>query len=206
MKMEFITEWITQIVIFILLATIIDLLIPNIGMKKYIKLVIGLILILILLSPIFSLFQLDIENTLKHAYSKVFEQDESLEKVNDAIEMQKSEIEMTHDAYILEEMVVQLKTLANESLNEHHQAEVSDIEFVFDDDTAMSYEGLEEVIVYLQKSTDGEGGIQTVEEVVIGTANKEDNTKDDDEIISQLRESWELTDKKITVYWEGGAS
>lgn len=205
MNMEFITEWIAQIVIFILLATIIDLLIPNIGMKKYIKLVIGLILILILLAPIFALFQLDIENALKHTYSTVFEQDGSLEKVNDAIEMQKSEIEMTHDAYILEEMVVQLKTLANEPLNKHHQAEISDIEFVFHDDTAMSYEGLEEVIVYLQKSTDGEGGIQTVEEVVIGTADKE-NTKDDDEIISQLRESWELTDKKITVYWEGGAS
>ncbi|WP_405101248.1 stage III sporulation protein AF [Oceanobacillus sp. FSL H7-0719] len=203
--MEFITDWIAQIIIFILLATIIDLLIPNIGMKKYIKLVIGLILILILLAPIFALFQLDIESALKHTYSTVFEQEGSLEKVNDAIEMQKSEIEMTHDAYILEEMVVQLKSLANESLNEHHQAEISNIEFVFNDDTAMSYEGLEEVIVYLQESTAEEGGIRTVEEVVIGASDKE-KIKDDDEIINQLRESWELTDKKITVYWEGGAS
>lgn len=205
MRMEFITDWIAQIIIFILLATIIDLLIPNIGMKKYIKLVIGLILILILLAPIFALFQLDIESALKHTYSTVFEQEGSLEKVNDAIEMQKSEIEMTHDAYILEEMVVQLKSLANESLNEHHQAEISNIEFVFNDDTAMSYEGLEEVIVYLQESTAEEGGIRTVEEVVIGASDKE-KIKDDDEIINQLRESWELTDKKITVYWEGGAS
>ena len=205
MRMEFITDWIAQIIIFILLATIIDLLIPNIGMKKYIKLVIGLILILILLAPIFALFKLDIESALKHTYSTVFEQEGSLEKVNDAIEMQKSEIEMTHDAYILEEMVVQLKSLANESLNEHHQAEISNIEFVFNDDTAMSYEGLEEVIVYLQESTAEEGGIRTVEEVVIGASDKE-KIKDDDEIINQLRESWELTDKKITVYWEGGTS
>ena len=204
--MEFLTEWITQIIIFILLATIIDLLIPNLATKKYIKLVVGLILILILLTPIFTLFKLDIEGALNQTYSELFEQEGTNDIVKDSIEMQKNEIELTQDAYILEEMVVQLKTLANESLREHHQAEITDIFFEFHDQSPLSYEGLEEVIVYLQKVGDEEGTIQTVEEVVINTDAEEEAADDNESIIQLLRESWELTDKKITVHWEGGTS
>ena len=204
--MELITEWITQIIIFILLATIIDLLIPNLATKKYIKLVVGLILILILLTPIFTLFKLDIEGALNQTYSELFEQEGTNDIVKDSIEMQKNEIELTQDAYILEEMVVQLKTLANESLREHHQAEITEIFFEFHDQSTLSYEGLEEVIVYLQKATAEEGTIQTVEEVVINTGVEEEAADDNESIIQLLRESWELTDKKITVHWEGGTS
>lgn len=204
--MEFLTEWITQIIIFILLATIIDLLIPNLATKKYIKLVVGLILILILLTPIFTLFKLDIEGALNQTYSELFEQEGTNDIVKDSIEMQKNEIELTQDAYILEEMVVQLKTLANESLREHHQAEITEIFFEFHDQSPLSYEGLEEVIVYLQKAVVEEGTIQTVEDVVINTGVEEEAADDNDSIIQLLRESWELTDKKITVHWEGGTS
>jgi len=204
--MEFLTEWITQIIIFILLATIIDLLIPNLATKKYIKLVVGLILILILLTPIFTLFKLDIEGALNQTYSELFEQEGTNDIVKDSIEMQKNEIELTQDAYILEEMVVQLKTLANESLREHHQAEITEIFFEFHDQSPLSYEGLEEVIVYLQKATVEEGTIQTVEDVVINTGVEEEAVDDNESIIQLLRESWELTDKKITVHWEGGTS
>lgn len=203
--MEFLTEWIAQIIIFILLATIIDLLIPNLGMIKYIKLVIGLILILILLSPVFTLFKLDIEGALKQTYSEVFEYEGTVDKVKDSIEMQKNEIELTHDAYILEEMVVQLKSLVDDSLRKNHQAEIADISFVFQEGASLSYEGLEEVIVYLKKSTDREGEIQTVEEVVIHTGGEKE-IEDDEAIIKLLRETWELEDKIITVYWEGGTS
>lgn len=205
MMMEFIADWITQIIIFILLATIIDLLIPNLTMNKYIKLVIGLILILILLTPIFALFKLDVEGLLKQSYTALFEQDTVMEEVKDSIELQKTEIEQLHGAYILEEMAVQLKSLANEDLMQQHQAKITEIYFAFHDEEPISYESLEEVIVYLEPAADKEGEIQTVEEVVINGRPKQ-LEENDEAIIQQLREQWELTEKKITVYWEGGTS
>ena len=42
--MEFIKEWVTNIILFILLATVIDMLLPNSKFQKYTKMVTGLLL------------------------------------------------------------------------------------------------------------------------------------------------------------------
>lgn len=203
--MEFISEWITQIIIFILLATIIDLLIPKLTMHKYIKLVIGLILIIILLTPIFTLFKVDVEGQLLKSYETIFNDIETMDGTKKSMESQKDEIESLHDAYILEEMAVQLMSLVNEDLVEEHDAIISEIYFTFHDDGIMSYENLEEVIVYLHTATNKEGEIQVVDEIVIDT--RADVLEgNDEEIIQMLRDKWELTEKDISVYWEGGTS
>ena len=56
--MSFLTSWISNIIIFILLATVIDMLLPNSSLQKYAKMVIGLLLIAIIITPILSLFQI----------------------------------------------------------------------------------------------------------------------------------------------------
>src|SRR5699024_4851760 len=91
--MDMLIQWVTQIVIFILLATIIDLLIPAHSMKKYVKFVVGLILILIVMQPIFYLFQTDIKQALEASVKDYLFDDQATEDMNDLIEMQKSELE-----------------------------------------------------------------------------------------------------------------
>lgn len=203
--MEFISAWITQIILFIIVATIIDLMVPDLSMKKYIKLVLGLVLILLLLQPIFSLFQLDFEAAIGDAYTTVFETDSEIERMKNSIEMQKNEIESTYDAYILEEMAVQLKSLTDEALLEEFQVQITAIDFVFEDEEEKTYEGLVEVIVYLEPSVAGYGQVEPIEEIIIG-AETEDVETDDEAIITLLRDTWELKDKQITVIWEGGTS
>lgn len=203
--MEFISAWITQIILFIIVATIIDLMVPDLSMKKYIKLVLGLVLILLLLQPIFSLFQLDFEAAIEDAYTTFFETDSEIERMENSIEMQKNEIESTYDAYILEEMAVQLKSLTDEALLEEFQVQITAIDFVFEDEEEKTYEGLVEVIVYLEPSVAGYGQVEPIEEIIIG-AETEDVETDDEAIITLLRDTWELRDKQITVIWEGGTS
>lgn len=204
-RMEFISAWITQIILFIIVATIIDLMVPDLSMKKYIKLVLGLVLILLLLQPIFSLFQLDFEAAIEDAYTTFFETDSEIERMENSIEMQKNEIESTYDAYILEEMAVQLKSLTDEALLEEFQVQITAIDFVFEDEEEKTYEGLVEVIVYLEPSVAGYGQVEPIEEIIIG-AETEDVETDDEAIITLLRDTWELKDKQITVIWEGGTS
>ena len=55
--MSFLSSWISNIIIFILLATVIDMLLPSSSFQKYTKMVIGLLLIAIIITPILNLFQ-----------------------------------------------------------------------------------------------------------------------------------------------------
>lgn len=87
--MDVIIQWVTQIILFVILAAIIDLLIPVDAMKKYVKLAVGLILILILLKPVFYLFDADIEQAVETSIDQLdqaYTQDENIEN---QIEFQK---------------------------------------------------------------------------------------------------------------------
>ncbi|MFC2948205.1 stage III sporulation protein AF [Virgibacillus sediminis] len=208
--MEILFEWVTQIILFLLLAAVVDLLIPANNMKKYIKLAVGLILILLLLQPVFYLFNVDMEQQIKAAFSQIDEGGGKEDSMKNLIDLQKKEIQASQDAYILEQMAVQLKNLAKDPLMEEHQAEIMDISFSFSQGEEYSFESLEEVIVYLQEHGEGEGAVDVVEEVVIDTEEqesaKEEQNNRDEGVILLLREVWELYNKEITVIWEGGTT
>src|SRR5690625_3760538 len=105
--MELFIEWITQIIIFLLLASFVDFLLPDTNIKKYSKLVIGLILILIFLKPLFSLLTIDMKTSLEQSFIKIYDEseEESFEKM---MKIEKEDIQASKDAYILEEMGRQL--------------------------------------------------------------------------------------------------
>ncbi|MFT9848052.1 stage III sporulation protein AF [Aneurinibacillus sp. REN35] len=52
--------WLKKIILLVLLATFLDLLLPNGAYSKYVKLVMGLLILLALLSPVLDLFRKDI--------------------------------------------------------------------------------------------------------------------------------------------------
>jgi stage III sporulation protein AF len=54
--MEALTGWLTQIVLVVLLATFIDLMLPNRTMQRYVKLVVSLFILMTILSPVLQLF------------------------------------------------------------------------------------------------------------------------------------------------------
>ncbi|WP_164668647.1 stage III sporulation protein AF [Virgibacillus doumboii] len=205
--MEFVIQWVTQIIIFLLLASVVDLLIPATAMKKYVKLVVGLILILIFLKPVFTLFDTDVQQALETSFSQINNQNSESEQVGNLIKKQKSEIQDSQNAYILEQTVVQLKDLAKTPLKENFQAEISDIKFLFSSESEPSFKNLKEIIVFLQESETGVGSIDTVEDVVVNTDKPfQDESEIDKEGIKQLlQDIWEINNKKLTVKWEGGS-
>src|SRR5690625_7672006 len=91
-------------------------------MKKYVKLVIWLIMILIFLKPVFYLFDINIQQSLETSISQLYEEEMGEENIENLTKMQKKEIQASQDAYILEEMAVQLKKLAENPLLENYQS------------------------------------------------------------------------------------
>ncbi|WP_246001092.1 stage III sporulation protein AF [Oceanobacillus piezotolerans] len=205
--LELIIQWVTQIIIFVILATILDLIIPSSAMKKYIQLVVGLILILILLNPIFYILNIDIDRALNSSFQQLNQIKSTEGSVENLIELQKKEIQTTQDAYILEQMAVPLIDLAKEPLIEGHNLEITNLDFQFSTNQQFTYEDLQEVIVTVKNYEKGEGEMGVVEDVVINTNEPiENEDRHEDEVKSLLTELWGLEDKEITIYWEGGSS
>ena len=207
--MDALVEWISQIIIFMLLATIVELLIPNTSMKKYIKLVVALILILVFLKPVFYLFDINVKETLTDSYERLENYNSNDEEMKSLIEFQKNEIQDKQYAYIEEQMAVQLIDLAKDPLLESYQAVITDMEISIAAEKVPDYEDLEEVIVYIKHADDSEEDANIVDEVVIDTdiPKRTKDGPDVEKIEGLLQDIWEVENKEIiTVIWKGGTS
>jgi stage III sporulation protein AF len=204
--MDFIKEWITNIIIFILLATVLDMLLPNSSFQKYTKIVTGLILIAIILSPVMKLFTSDFETAIASMAKFNSQEDEN---IKNSIEFKKKEIQASQHAYILETMAVQLKTAAEEELMDQQGMEIANIELeVNDQDQRPFPENLEYVIVHVKKAEDEGETVAVVREVEIDTnapLPSKQTSQNTDQISSLLSEKWNVPEKSIQIMIEGGS-
>ncbi|MGM0900027.1 MAG: stage III sporulation protein AF [Bacillota bacterium] len=204
--MDFLTEWITNIIIFILLATVIDMLLPNSSLQKYVKVVISLLLISIILSPIMKIFSSDFESAIASISNFNSEVDE--EKMENLIELQKKEIQASQHAYILEQTAVQLKLDAEEELMEQYGMEIAEIQVEAEEmDENLSPESLQSITVQIAKQGDKEDAVAVVKEIKIDTAEplpSEPNSQNTEEINAFLAEKWNVPKASIEIVIEGG--
>src|SRR5699024_10049258 len=119
-------------------------------------------------------------------------------------EFQKREIQASTDAYILEQMSTQLVNLAQEQLLEAFHAEIVDIQFQFLTEDEITYDDLEEIIVFLRPGNDQEHVVTMIDEVIILGDDPIEKPYEDDGIKDLLRNLWELEDIKLSIKWEGG--
>ncbi|MYL33517.1 stage III sporulation protein AF [Pontibacillus yanchengensis] len=207
--MEFITEWVTQIILFLLLAFITDLILPTSSLRKYIKLVVGLLLILVFLQPVFQLFEVDV-NRLFSQEMKNWENQSEVENMENLIDIKKKEIQASQRAYILEQMAVQLENSAKEELMDEHEVEILNFSFQFsEDEQDLNLESLEQltVVVSDKKSEKHQDEVGDVEDIEINFANqtkKESNSNQSDTVKKFLSTVWQIPIDKINIQWEGG--
>ena len=196
--------WARQMILFILLAMIIELLLPNSSMKKYINMVVGLLLITIFLQPLFHLFQVDVETLLNKALPSLSITEEQ-ENMKNSIELKKNEIQDAQAAYVVEEMAVQMKEQAEEELGEAYGVSISDITLEFQGDE-IDAEAIEVVNVIVTNQKVGQNHQGPIKEVVIDLDKqpKSEEAAKTSEMKAYLSEVWQLDDERIVILWEGG--
>jgi len=202
--MDFIKEWVTNIILFILLATVIDMLLPNSTFQKYAKMVAGLLLLTVILTPIFKLVSNDFEDILISAT----ENNRVEEKMNNSMEMQKKEIQASLDEYTLNKMAVQLKQDANEELIAEYGMEIETIQLSIDNEKDVGFpENLNQLNIKLKKSEGSDGIVEVVNMVEIETQQTlptKEEPIDTASIVSFLSEKWDVRDNIIAITYEGG--
>jgi stage III sporulation protein AF len=205
--MDFIKEWITNIILFVLLATVIDMLLPNSSMQKYTKMVTGLLLIAVILTPVLKLVSQDFEEAI--ASVPVFEASEE-KNIENSIELKKKEIQALNHAYILEEMAVQVKKDVEEELMDKYQLEITKIEFVTDEYDQRAFpDNLDKVMVAVKQKeeTQAADAVEVVKQVEINAQEalpSNSHSNEADKIAAILADRLEVNEKMIEVVVEGG--
>jgi stage III sporulation protein AF len=204
--MSFLTEWIANIILFIMLAVILDLLLPNSAMQKYAKMVISLLLIVIILSPIFKLLSADINTLVSDVQMESPAKEEEIKKM---IDLQKKEIQASNDAYILENMAVQLKSQAKEELVKSYDVTIKQISLSVAEPFEEIQNSLQGIEVTLEAEEAGSEAVETIQPVVLGAeetaeTQKENQIRRASEIKAYLASIWEVDPEKISLKMEGG--
>ncbi|MFJ6411581.1 stage III sporulation protein AF [Terribacillus saccharophilus] len=204
--MEALQSWVMQIILFILLAFVLDMVLPDTDIRKYVKLVMGLMLLLLFLKPVFALFQVDSTRAVQEAMEG-FAAFTDAPSIENSIEEKKSEIDSIQRAYIEEQMAVQLKDQANPTLQEKFHMQITDIAVAFkegeDEETT---EAIDSIQVKVQ-STDQELPEGEISDVVIDSSRPiaaNEQTEDMERVKSYLAEIWELEDLPLEVTQKGG--
>ncbi|WP_059052364.1 stage III sporulation protein AF [Paenibacillus senegalimassiliensis] len=68
--MNWLAEWLREIISIVLIAVFIELLLPNRAMERYVRFVVSLLILLTLLSPVIKLFSADAAQQLEAAFSQ----------------------------------------------------------------------------------------------------------------------------------------
>lgn len=216
MHVGFLTEWLTNIILLILLATILELMLPNSTMQRYVKMVVGLLLLVVMLQPLLSIFTEDVDAWLFSLSNQTGKTEQS---VANTINLQKREIELGQRAYISEQVAVQLESQVKEALREEHALMIVRVNVELEDETTTSVtdQQIKTVHVHVQPSeTEAEveennkpDRIQPIEVVQIDTTHSSpaealETSKDLEPVQQFLSQHWHIPKETILLAWEGG--
>ncbi|MCM3762746.1 stage III sporulation protein AF [Alkalihalobacillus oceani] len=214
--MGYITEWLTTIILLILFATVLELMIPNSAMQRYVKMVVGLMLLVVMLQPILSIFQEDVDSWLFALTTE--ETNRAEQNVTNSINLQKREIELGQRAYISEQVAVQLESQVAEMLEEEHHVNIAQVEVELAEDADANEPFMEQQIkavhVEVQEleredELEPSDAVDAVEVVRIDTSLSVDDqtssrTDELSDIVPLLSEYWDIPEEMISIAWEGG--
>jgi stage III sporulation protein AF len=199
--MQVIIEWVTNIIMFILFAIIIDLLLPSSSFRKYVKMVVALILLLIMLSPLLRIFSVDVNRLLAAVREEGYVQQETMKN---EVEKKKKEIQASQRAYILEQMAVQMKKQVAEELMKQYGLTVQHIAFQTKENESLQIpDDIQAIEVIVSKQRDQEA----IQPVVIDASKPLSEAAEDEmrkkELASFFAAKWGVHEEKIVVQIEG---
>ncbi|MGM0887821.1 MAG: stage III sporulation protein AF [Bacillota bacterium] len=200
--MSFLAGWVSNIIIFVLLATVIDMLLPNSALQKYAKMVIGLLLIAIIITPILGLFNKDFDDILTAATSEF--EDQKKKDLGNLTEMKKKEIQATQGAYILKQMAVDLQAEVEEELMEDYNMRISSIDVGVKNEEDPGVDDLQNITISLEKAEGKENSeIEAVAKVDINTDSPStSNDANLDAVKRFLATSWSVDEEIIEIAGE----
>ncbi|SDM80595.1 stage III sporulation protein AF [Fictibacillus solisalsi] len=205
--MEFLTDWISNIVLIILLSVIVDLLLPNNGFQKYIKMVVGLLLILAILNPLLKAAGSNVDKVFEKIGidSRVKESE-----IKNSIDTKKKEIQDSQSAYILEQTRVHMENLVKEELKTRYEVTISDLVLV-PKQTAESTSNPDDIqsvqVTLAAAENEKQITVPAVKNVEINSEQPVQEKRapfQSKPVQAFLAKKWQMKEKNVEIFTEGG--
>lgn len=191
--METLKEFVITLVTTMILITAVELIAPDNSMKKYLKFVLGLILIVVILNPILKFFNIG-ENELKNSigsYEKKLKEKESDNDIN--VDSNKLREES-------------FKNNFNKNCENMLKNEFKDMEFKCEVDCNVDFKGVKfdisSINVYIKDKKVKK--VVNVEKVEIDTSKeskkKENKNEEYKDVVNFLKSELEISENKINIY------
>lgn len=221
--MEWLTGWLKSIILVILLATVVDLLLPNTTMQRYVKTVMSLIILLTLLTPIFDVFQKkwDVGKLLAAATQKQVAYEQRMDmKSMQAITSEAQQLMQNVDKQSKQVVETRIAAMVKEKVEENTDRPVNEVRVLTGTDkagqpTIESIDVMLGTVAPLKRTSPSGSKVEMVEPVSIALqAIKErksvaamsmtdaEQDKQLDLIRSKIAEQWQLKENKINILVE----
>jgi stage III sporulation protein AF len=221
--MSYIGEWIKHIVLLILMATFLDLILPNSSMRKYVKLVVGFLLILLILSPILKLFSYDQERLLLSLNEITQQEDRPL---NLQVEREKEKIEEMQEQAVMSEVSEKWSREIKTGIESQFDLQVNQIGLGLESDDNGFY--IQQLTLLVEQNSDEEGlntkeastssremEVEPIQPVIIritdsgGKVEDQEKVSDEqkkiqEEVLAYLKDEWNISVDKISFSWTRG--
>lgn len=206
--MSVVYNWITQIILLIMLATILEMLLPNDSFRRYVKMVIGLVLIVALLSPVMKIFNMPVNEILEQINPPSTD-----DPIKNSLNTNKKVIDANLDSYIRKQTAVQMKNYVQEELMDQFQLSIKKVDPTINPDSTDSPVTKVSVILGQAKTSEDKSSadVEPVKEVTVNVS-EEDETKkkstsksaDTKKVRDFLAKKWGLPENHISIQMEGG--
>ncbi|MCX7951170.1 MAG: stage III sporulation protein AF [Clostridiales bacterium] len=185
---SFLKSWIMNIVVLIIFLALAEIILPSNSMRKYARFVMGLIIIVVIITPIFKLF--DKQNSIEGAISEYERKYEEVYKGN----INSKELEKTIQRKTINEFEKKLKeNIENDVLkNTGKKIAVNKL----DVNTKLGSEDFG-AIMYIEIKVTSNSDIQPVEKVVIGGQTNSKSNYKDNEILEFVSKNYKVNEKNI---------
>jgi stage III sporulation protein AF len=183
------SDWLKQIVLLVLIATFIDLLLPNNRLDRYVKLVMGLLIILAMLSPVFQLLSED-HDLRSFAFlgsSPALSKEVSMEEIKKQGEALKQE----QQQWIRQEAEARAGEQLKDELQQRFQAKVEKAEVKLKmDGNEQAIEGI--LVVMRPQASPASQSDRSVEPVEINVGKSGDIAQEKDQEENRQKLQWDV--------------
>lgn len=163
---EWLSAWLKQIVILVLIATFLDLLLPNNALDRYVKLVMGLLIILAMLSPILYLLNEEWDFTALNLENHLQQEEGAMESL-DRIQQEGESLASGREGIVREQVEQQLAEEIGSEVSERFKRKVIAIDVKLQVDDEGAADGIEKVqmTVSTAQAEDKRQRVDSVDEV-----------------------------------------
>ncbi|MDA3131132.1 stage III sporulation protein AF [Aliibacillus thermotolerans] len=195
--MEWLGEWMSQLIIFLIAAFLIEILLPSSSFRTYVRLVLSFILMLLIIEPILSFMnvpnQLEKEGIALFSYLPVSMEEE--------INAHKTEIEAGQDAYISNQVAKQMQAQVEETIVSRWGWEIEDIQVTYDEE---EIEDVKEWVITLSLTEIADDHITQPIRVELAEENDSERENQKREIIKYLEKEWQVDSTQLQITMGGG--